>query len=138
MREFRLLHQVTKEIPNLPDTILSDARCPRPIANRLLELVRRGRADIGERQAVLVAFDNGATPELRREVTTRRHDDVLEIDSGTTIAAARAWSRVGRSIADTLGTPEFDYRTGGTVEQATGVFKILDDMTEGADGGPKH
>jgi len=134
--QFKLLHQVTKEIPNLDAAVLSAAECPEPVARRLLELVRRGRAEIGEHQAVLVGFDNAPALELRREIATRSHDDALEIDSGTTTAAAGAWKRVGQAVADTLGSPEFDHRTGGRMEQAAEVFKILDGVTDGAVASP--
>jgi hypothetical protein len=126
LRQFKLLHQVTKEIPNLDTAVLTAAGCPEPIARRLVEVVRRGRADIGEHRVVRLGFDDATVLELRREIATRTQGDALEIDSGTTTAAAQVWRRVGQSIADTLGTPEFDHRTGATVKQATEVMQLLD------------
>ena len=134
LRQFRLLHQITKEIPNLDDAVVSAAGCPEPVARRLLEVVRRGRADIAEHRFVRIGFDDAGTPELRRGIATHAHGDSLEIDSGTTSAAAVAWSRVGRAVAEALGTPEFDHRTGGTVEQAAEVLLILDELTGAAAG----
>ena len=133
VQQFKLLHQVTKEIPNLDPAALDGAGCPEPIARRLLEVVRRGRNEVGHHQVVRVGFDGAAEMEIRRDIATHSHGDSLAIDTGTTTAAAGAWQRVGLAIAATLGTPEFDHRTGGTVEDAAAVLAVLDAASEGSD-----
>ena len=125
LRQFTLLHQVTKEIPNLDEATLRSADCPEAIAQRLVELVRRGRNEIGGRVNVLVGFADAVELELRRDITAHDNGHSLEIDSGTTAAAAAAWRRVGQSIANVLGSPELDLRTGGSVAEAAQVFEIL-------------
>jgi hypothetical protein len=129
LRQFKLLHQVTKEISNLDSAVLNAAEIPESVARHLLALVRRGRAEIGDCQTVRLGFDDNRAVELCREVAIRSHDGILEIDTGTTTAAAGAWIRLGQSIAAALGNSEFRFRTGGTLEEADEVFTLLGQAT---------
>ena len=136
-RQFSLLHQVTKEIPRVDEAGLDVVGCPAAVARRLPEIVRLGRAGIGDHPAVRIGFDDDATAlEVRRPVTTRSRGDALEIDSGTTTAAARAWQAAGRYVIVTLGTPEVDLRTGGTAEDAEAVLTLLAAVSQPGQGAP--
>ena len=125
VQQFRLLHQVTKELPNLEPDVLQDADIPEALGRHLLNLVRQARAEIGDSQSVLIGFDDADGLEVHRPVSTQLHEGSLVVDSGTTTAAAEAWIRLGSAIASTLGTTEFRLRTGGTTHVATEVFTRL-------------
>ena len=125
LRQFRLLHQVTKELPILEPGVLQDAEIPETLGRHLLQLVRQGRSEIGDSQSVLIGFDDADGLEVHRPVSTQLDDGRLVIDSGTTTAGAAAWIRLARAVASTLGTTEFNLRTGGTTQAATETFARL-------------
>jgi hypothetical protein len=125
LRQFRLLHQITKEVPNLDPAVFDTAAIPATLARHLLDVVRRGRAAIGDSGSVRIGFDEGVAPEVLRDVSTWLDDDVLNIDTGTTTAGAAAWVRLASATAATLGMPEFHHRTGGSPHEAEEVFELV-------------
>ena len=130
LQQFRLLHQITKEVPNVEGGT-STGGVPAELPRRFLEVVRTGRAQIGDQGTVRLGFDDDATPAVRGAVATRWQGGTLDVETGTSTAAAAGWAELVQAIAAELGDPEFELRTGGTPAQAADVARLLHDVQAG-------
>ena len=113
--EFRLLHQITKELPNLSLEGVDES-----FQRHVLDLVRSARAQADGVTAVTLLTDDG------REVAVRRDGARLVVDTGLGRDALALWATLGRAVVSALGSPELDLRTGGSPAQAEDLLAKLE------------
>jgi hypothetical protein len=120
--QYRVLFQVTKELPVLPTTTLEAAGADPADVDQILALARDIRSRLGGASAVVITV----TAEDRPGPAAPRGVEAAEIRAAVPGRLASTWQALAAALIPMLGARELFLRTGYSPEEAQRAVNLLD------------
>lgn len=125
IRQFKMMHQVLKESPNLSGVDLP-AELSRRILDQAHSVTRSARRSTDESATSEVVFTAGGTEEGDKSpLTVERDNETVIVRASDLAAQLPLWPSAIDFITRTLGEPEVYFRTGYSASELRSTAEYL-------------